>query len=78
MDGRIGYKVLSILALECSQFLAKKLKNATWDVLGLLKKKVLKTKYFLGDFFTLMAKGPRQFLTAQFRAMSVRAASPFC
>jgi len=47
MDGRIGCKVLYILALECSRFFRKKLKNATWDGLGLLKKKVLKTKYFL-------------------------------
>ena len=46
-DGRIGCKVLYILALIAPNFLGKKLKNATWDGLGLLKKKVLKTKYFL-------------------------------
>ena len=42
MDGRMGCKVLHILALECSNFLEKKLKNATWDGLSLSKKKVLK------------------------------------
>ena len=57
MDGRIGYKVLYILALECSQFLEKKLKNATWDGLSLSKKKVLTTKYFL-DSLVLMANRP--------------------
>ena len=36
MDGRIGYKVLYISALECSQFLEeKKNKNDTWDGLSL-------------------------------------------
>ena len=40
MDGRIGCKVLYILALECSQFLErKKFKNATRDGLSLSKKK---------------------------------------
>merc|ERR1712141_729398 len=62
MDGRIGCKVLYISALECSEFFRKKLKNATWDGIGLLKKKVLKTKYFL--VLVSMAKVPRQFLTS--------------
>ena len=63
MDGRIGCKVLYILALECSQFFRKKLKNGTWDGLGFLKKKFKKLNIFC-DFLVLMAKGPRQFLTS--------------
>ena len=42
VDGQIGYKLLYILALQCStvlQFLEKKLKTATWDGLSLSKKK---------------------------------------
>ena len=63
MDGRIGCKVLYILALECSHFFRKKLKNATWDGLGLLKKKFEKQNIFC-EFLVLVAKVPRQFLTS--------------
>ena len=63
IDGWMGCKVLHILSLECSNFLEKNLKNATWDGLRLSKFFFYKLNIFC-EFLVLMAKGPRQFLTS--------------